>query len=140
MRKFYKAGLQGRYYESLDVNSKNFMEISEDTEGFIIEFNDLTGKCVHATENEPRHPGCKAFELLLGLLRRIDKGDDVTYFADEGGSYQVGVNWCVALPPYFQCLATTAPEDFAREVDRDIKDFAEYERPRHLIAARRGEL
>jgi hypothetical protein len=138
VRKFYEAGLQGRYYESFDVNSKNFMDTSEGTEEFTVEFNDLLGKCVHAAENEPRHPVREAFELLLGLLRRIDMGDDVIFFADEGGSYQIGVDWRVVLPAYFRCLASTAPpEDFAREADRTIKDFAEYERSRHLTAARR---
>ncbi len=138
VRRFYEAGLQGRYYESFAVNSKNFMETSERTDEFIVEFNDLLGKCVHAAENEPMPPVREAFELLLGLLRRIDKGDDVIFFADEGGSWQVGVNWRVALPAYFQCLASAAaPEDFAREVDRAIKDFGEYDRPSHLTAARR---
>lgn len=138
VRRFYEAGLQGRYYESFAVNSKNFMETSQGTEEFIVEFNDLLGKCVHAAEKEPMPPVREAFELLFRLLRCIDKGDDVIFFADEGGSWQVGVDWRIALPAYFQCLANTAPpEDFAREVDRAIKDFAEYERPRHLTSARR---
>lgn len=60
------------------------------------------------------------------------------FFADEAGSWQVGGDWSTSLPAYFQCLADTAPpEEFAREVHRAIKDFAEYERPRHLTAARR---
>ena len=44
----------------------------------------------------------------------------------------------VALPAYFRCLADGASaEDFAHEVDRAITDFADYERPRLLAAARR---
>ena len=34
----------------------------------------------------------EAFELLLGLLRRIDKGDDVIFFADEEGSWRIVTN------------------------------------------------
>ena len=38
----------------------------------------------------------------------------------------------------YQCLASgTSGEDFALEVDRAITDFADYERPKHLAAARR---
>lgn len=60
------------------------------------------------------------------------------FFADEAGSWQVGADWRSALPAYFRCLADGASaEDFAREVDRTISDFADYERPRHLAAARR---
>ena len=139
VRKFHEASLRGDHYESFAVNSKNFMRQSEGTEEFIAEFRRLVGKCVRASEKTPGPPLREAFELLFGLLRHLDEGhDDVVFFADEGGSWQVGVDWRAALPAYFRCLADSAsPEDFAREVDRAIKDFAEYERPRHLTAARR---
>ena len=77
--------------------------------------------------------------VVAALLRRIDKSpDDVIFFADEAGSWQVGVDWRAALPAYFRCLADgTSAEAFASEVDRTITDFANYERPRHLGAARR---
>jgi len=64
--------------------------------------------------------------------------DDVIFFADDGGSWQVGTDFRAALPAYFQCLADTASsEDFARVVDKTIKELDEYDRPRHLVAARR---
>jgi len=139
VRKFREASQRGDYYEGFDVNSKNFMRKSEGTEAFIAEFDRLVGKCVRAAEKTPGPPLREAFELLFGLLRHIDEGhDDVVFFADEGGSWQLGIDWRAVLPAYFRCLAASAsPEDFAREVDRTIKTFAEYERPRHLTAARR---
>ena len=139
VRKFHAASRGGEYYESFDVNSKNFMQKSEGTETFIAEFDRLLGNCVRAAEKGPRAPVHDAFDLLFGLLRHIDEGnDDVIFFADEAGSWQVGVDWRSALPAYFRCLSDGAPaEDFAREVDRTISDFADYERPRHLAAARR---
>ena len=81
----------------------------------------------------------EAFELLFALLRRIDEDpDSVVFFADEAGSWQVGVDWRAALPAYFRCLADgTSGDEFAREVHRAISDFADYERPRQLTAARR---
>jgi len=139
VRKFHEASLRGEYYDSFDVNSKNFMEKSEGTEAFIAEFDRLIGKCVRAAAEGPLAPVREAFELLVALLRRIDEDpDSVVFFADEAGSWQVGVDWREALPAYFQCLAEgTAAEAFAREVDGAISDFADYERPRHLAAARR---
>ena len=82
----------------------------------------------------------KAFDLLFALLRRIDADpDSVVFFADEAGSWQVGVDWRTALAAYFRCLADETPaEEYAREVDRVIEDFADHERPRHLPAARRA--
>jgi hypothetical protein len=139
VRKFNEASWRGDYYESFGVNSRTSMHTSEGTEEFIAEFDRLVGKCIRASEKTPGPPLREAFELLFGLLRHIDEGhDDVVFFADEGGSWAVGVDWRAALPAYFRCLAASAsPEDFAREVGRAIEDFADYERPRHLTAARR---
>ena len=139
VRKFHAASLRGEYYDTFNVNSKNFMVKSEGTEEFIAEFERLLRTCIRVAEKSPRTPVREAFELLFALLRRIDKSpDDVIFFADEAGSWQVGVDWRAALPAYFRCLADgTSAEAFASEVDRTITDFANYERPRHLGAARR---
>ncbi len=62
----------------------------------------------------------------------------MVFFADDGGSWQVGVDWRAALPAYFRCLADRTPaEHFVRQVDRLIADFADYDRPTHLATARR---
>jgi hypothetical protein len=115
------------------------MDKSEGAEAFIAEFERLVGKCVRAAEKGPRPPVREAFELLFALLRRIDEDpDSVVFFADEAGSWQVGVAWRAALPAYFRCLADgTSGDEFAREVHRAISDFADDERPRQLTAARR---
>jgi len=139
VQKFHDASLRGEHYESFNVNSKNYMDKSRGTEAFIAEFDRLLGKCIRASAKGPRPPVRDAFELLLALLRRIDEdSDSIVFFADEGGAWQVGVDWSTAFPAYFRCLADGAPGDeFAREVDRAIEDFADYERPKHIAAARR---
>ncbi|OGF22019.1 MAG: hypothetical protein A2V63_03660 [Candidatus Eisenbacteria bacterium RBG_19FT_COMBO_70_11] len=139
VRNFHDASLGGEYYDSFDVSSKNFMDKSEGTDAFIAEFDRLIGKCVCAAAKGPHASLREAFELLFALLRSIDKDpDSVVFFADEAGSWQVGVDWRAVLPTYFRCLVEDTPgDDFAREVDRAIADFADYERPRHLAAARR---
>lgn len=139
VRRFHAASLAGEYYESFNVNSKNFMEKSEGTETFIAEFDRLLTKCIRAATKRPQGPVREAFELLFALIRQIDEDpDSVVFFADEAGSWQIDVDWRRALPAYFECLAATAPgEEFAREVDRTIIDFVDYERPTHLTAARR---
>ena len=139
VRAFHDACLRGDYYDSFDVNSKNYMETSEGTDSFMAEFDRLIEKCIRASAKGPLSPVREAFELLFALLRRLDRDpESVVFFADEGGSWQVGVDWRAALPAYFRCLADVAPPThFVREVDRAIADFADYDRPKHLAAARR---
>jgi hypothetical protein len=139
VRRFHATSLAGEYYEDFDVDSKNCMEMSKGTDAFIAEFDRLVRRCILATNEEPWAPVREAFELLFALLRRIDEcRDDVIFFADEAGSWQVGVDWGSVLPGYFRCLADTASaEEFAREVDRTVSDFVKHDRPRHLAAALR---
>ncbi|HKZ20351.1 MAG TPA: hypothetical protein VJQ57_09590 [Acidimicrobiia bacterium] len=140
VRRFHAAALRGEYYESFDVNSKNYTQHSHGTDAFIAEFDHILRKTIRASEKTPRARWREAFELLFGLLRHIDEcHDDVIFFADEAGSWQVGVDWRTALPVYFRCLAEGASsEEFAREVDRAISDFDEPGRIRHMATARRA--
>src|ERR1700722_5133781 len=109
VKRFHAESLAGKYYESFAVNSKNFMDKSLGTERFIGEFDRLVTRSTGAASAGPRGPVREAFELLLALLRHVDAcEDDVIFFADEGGSWQVGVDWNSVLPAYFRCLADTA--------------------------------
>jgi hypothetical protein len=139
VRIFHDACLRGDYFESFDVNSKNCMDTSNGTDAFMVEFERLLDKCIRASAKRRSSTVREAFELLFALLRRIDSDPDgVVFFADEGGSWQVGVDWRAALAAYFRCLANGTPaEHFAREVDRAIADFAAHDRLEHLATARR---
>lgn len=139
VRKFHDACLRRDYYDSFDVNSKNCMDTSEGTDAFMVEFERLIDKCIRESAKGRSSTVRDSFELLFALLRRLDRDpDSVVFFADEGGSWQVGVDWRAALAAYFRCLADGTPaEHFAREVDRAIADFADYDRPKHLATARR---
>jgi hypothetical protein len=135
VKTFHEASLRGEYYDAFDVNSKNFMNMSE---GWVAEcerlFKDVLQFSAEGDPGEAR----QAFELLFALLRRIDEGeDDVVFFADEGGSWQVGVDWPKVLPAWFRCLAATAePEEYARLVDGMIKDFVRHDAPMYMTKAR----
>lgn len=127
MTRFHADSLAGRYYESFAVNSKSFMDQSLGTERFIAELERLVTRCTRAASKGSRGPVRHAFELLFALLRHIDEcEDDVIFFADEGGAWQMGVDWKNVLPAYFRCLAETAgPEEFAREAVVDAYDDEE---------------
>jgi hypothetical protein len=138
VRAFYDAAMAGKYYETVEINNRGRQEQSESTDAFISEFDRLLRRCIRAAGQEMHLEARSNFELLFGLLRRIDDGnDDVLFFADDGSASDVGVNWRTALPAYFSCLAkTSSPEEFARTVDFSIEDFSPYDRPHYLTVAR----
>lgn len=135
---FREASLRGDYYEAFDVNSKNFMEKSGGTETWFAECERLFVRCAAAAKKRPDRDAREAFEILFGLLRNIDRGDDdIVFFADEGGSWEAGVDWRDVLPRYFDCLAATAqPDEYARAATSVIEAFVAYDRDRYLRAAR----
>ena len=137
VQKFHVDSLAGRYFEDFEVNSRNCTEQSRGTDAFIAQFKRLLRECISAADSGQYEVARQAFELLFGLLRHIDEGhDDVIFFADEGGSWQLGAEWRSVFAAYFPCLAkTAAAADFASIVDQMIEDFARHDRPQYLRSA-----
>ena len=62
--------------------------------------------------------------------------DDIVFFADEGGSWQVGVDWPKVLPALFACRAAVAePDENARRVIGRVDRYARYAHDTHLTTA-----
>lgn len=147
VRKFVDAAMAGHYYEAVDINNRGGQEQSAGTDAFVAEFDRLMRKCVGSSPADIKsgergssaHEVRASFELLFALLRHIDEGnDDVLAFSDDGSLLDVGVNWRLVLPVYFECLSeteATSPVEFAHAVDEVIAEFGEHDRPRYLAAA-----
>jgi len=139
VKRFEKASLAGEYYESFGVNSKNYTQQSAGTSAWIAEYLRLLDRCViNAKKSNPVEVR-EAMDILFGLLNHIDKGnDDVIFFADEGGSWQVGVDWAKVLPVWFKVLSTTAePEEYAERITALLSCHYRYGRDKMLAIARR---
>lgn len=69
----------------------------------------LLERCLVQSKKEDPKTVCQAFEIIFSLLSKIDEGNDnILFFADEGGSWQVGVDWEDVLPAWFRVLSATA--------------------------------
>jgi hypothetical protein len=110
---FDAAARRGEYYVGFNVNSKNFMQLSTGTRAFVADCRRLLDRCV--AQSTKGRCACPAFGILAALLRYVDEGnDDVVFFADEGGSWQVVGDWAKIFPAWFKCLAKHAdPDEFA---------------------------
>jgi hypothetical protein len=120
---FARASLAGEYFEPFDVDSRNFTQRSAGTLSWTAECRRLFERCARADSSAVPTEIRGAFDVLFGLLDRLDEGQgDVVFFADEGGSWQVGVDWEVVLPAWFAPLSATAqPEEFARLVVERVR-------------------
>jgi hypothetical protein len=68
----------------------------------------LLARCVAQAKKEDPVALCKAFEVIFTLLSQIDECTDILFFADEGGSWEVGMDWKKVLPAWFRALSATA--------------------------------
>jgi hypothetical protein len=56
-------------------------------------------RCVAQSQKEDPATVCQPFEIIFSLPGKVDEcNDDILFFADEGGSWQVGVDWENVLP------------------------------------------
>lgn len=138
VKAFDAAARRGEYYVSFAVNSKNCMEISKGTRAFIADCWRILDRCVAESSKGDPAQTREAFETIFELFRYIDEGHDVIFFGDEGGSWQVGVDWRTVFPAWFRCLAKTAePDEFARLVVDTVGEFERHARAKHLAVARK---
>ncbi len=139
VKRFEETSLAGDYYESFGVNSKNYTQKSAGTSAWIAEFGRLLDRCVISAEKSNPAEVREAMDFLFGLLDHIDEGhDDVIFFADEGGSWQVGVNWETVLPVWFKVLSAAAgPEEYAKRIMDILSRHYSYGRDKMLARARR---
>ena len=135
---FQKACLAGEYYEAFDVNSKNCTQSSLGTLTWIADFRRLLFRCVEQAKKRNMAGVRLAFDILFELLDRFDDGDDrMVFFADEGGSWMVGIDWKQVLPAWFRVLAATAdPADYARRFETFVDRYCNYQLTELLAEAR----
>ena len=139
VRSFERTSLAGEYYDPFDVNSKNCMDKSSGTIAWIAECNRLLDLCVVQAQTGDAAEARQSFDIVFGLLDEIDAcRDDIIFFADEAGAWQVGVDWERLLPSWFKVLSATAkPDEYAKRVVDLLNRHCDYERPKMLPVARK---
>ncbi len=128
---FHAKAVRGGFYQSFDVNSRNYMQKSAGTENFIAAHHRHTERCVRAAQGGHHDDARKGFELLVDLVRRIDDNpDDIVFFADEAGSWQLGVRWEQLIDAWAATISHLDPDAWAEYVDEHVLWVEYYERDR----------
>ena len=77
IKKFHQQSIDGHYYAPFMINSKNFMDVPEETaewcnktSWFLAEASQLTNLKKHKT-------AIKCFKLLFDLIDQVDSGEEI---------------------------------------------------------------
>lgn len=138
VRDFHTKSLKGRYYETFDVNWKNSNNKSKGTSEWLATCNSLFRRCAaEVSDDKPCSGTLEAFDLLFDLLEKVDEGEEIVFWADEGGSYEVDPGWREVLPRYFVCLSQEVePSEYVARVLNALEYGFNFERDLYLQSAR----
>lgn len=113
---FYKESLNGAYYAPFDINSKNFMNIPEETEEWFEKLGDLLGDATKVSEKGNHALAVECFNLLFKLIYAMEEGEEIV-FADEYGSWMIPGDGKTFTKAYIHSLSViSTPEDFVKVV------------------------
>lgn len=122
------------------VSSASCSGPSAGTTVWIAQYRRLLDRCVTEVKQSSPAREREAFGFLFGLLDYVDEcNDHMIFLADEGGAWQVDVEWERVLPPWFKVLAATAaPEEYAERTTPLLRHHYDYGRDKILVVARRA--
>ena len=106
VEEFAEASRRGDYFESFNVNSKNYTEQSNGTVAWIAGLGRMLDQCV-AYSSRQRGAGdvLIALELLFELMEQAASCQpEIVFFADEGGLWDFSVDWSRVVTAWLECL------------------------------------
>ena len=109
---FHRDSLNGTYYAPFAINSKNFMDIPEETEEWFDILGDCLKRSAKLTEQEDHAQAVECFTLLYELIDTMERGEEIV-FADECGSWMIPGDEKTFVQAYVTSLAAVeTPEGF----------------------------
>lgn len=110
---FEDNSLAGTYYAPFNVNSKNFMDIPEETEEWFEELSDFLKVTTQLSRQGDHRDAVECFKILYSLIDTMERGEEIV-FADELGGWMIHGDPKAYITAYLTSLAAVAnPEEFA---------------------------
>ncbi len=112
IQQFNQDSRAGAYYAPFNINSKNFMDIPEETETWFEHLGDFLKDSSRLTAQGEHEPAVSCFQILYQLIDAMESGEDIV-FADELGSWMIPGDEKQSITAYLTSLAAIAtPEQF----------------------------
>ncbi len=114
--KFYDDSIRGAYYAPFNMNSKNYMNIPEETEAWFEDLSELLEGAAGLSEEGKHTPAVECFKILYELINKMEHGDEIV-FADECGSWMIPGGERVFIRAYLHSLSSIhTPEEYTEAV------------------------
>lgn len=114
-KKLLKDSLDEVYYAPFDVNSKNFMDVPEETVAWFSKLHDVLASAAKLTEQKDYRVAIEIFKISYNLIEMIESGDDIV-FAEELGMWMSGFDEKPYERAYLQALFSAGNESQFVEV------------------------
>jgi len=112
---FYTDSINGHYYAPFDINSKNYMDVPEETSEWCGKYGVYLAQTSELSMQGFHEKAIECFQILFNLINQL--GEIEIIFADEVGSWMVGVDEELSLTCYMTSLAKYCDEkDFVDHV------------------------
>jgi hypothetical protein len=111
---FFRESLSGFYYAPFNINSKNFMNLPEETEQWFEQLGDFLKASMQLTSQSNHLQATICFRELYSLIDKLESGDEIV-FGDEIGSWMIPGDEKQYLAAYLTSLAAVSlPEEFTK--------------------------
>lgn len=115
INQFCKDSHNGNYYAPFDINSKNYMNIPEETEQWFDTLSNYLDSSRILSDQGDHGNAVECFHKLYELIDDMCSGDCEMIFADEYGTWMITVDEVSCIKAFFKSLAKVAtPANFAR--------------------------
>ncbi len=113
IRQFYKKSMEGHYYAPFNINSKNFMDIPEETNAWFDETGDFLEDSSSLSDQGDHKTAVQCFNMLYELIDEMEDGGEIV-FADEYGTWMITGDEKRFIKSYLSSLsAISNPEEYA---------------------------
>jgi hypothetical protein len=114
---FQKKSLQGDYYAPFDINSKNCMDIPEETEMWFEKLAELLLECTRLSAQGDHTIAVECFNKLFELMDQMESGNDEIIFADEYGMWMLPIYKKQYIKAYLESSAKILnPEEYVETI------------------------
>lgn len=116
VQKFMDDSLQGSYYAPFNINSKNFMDVPEETDIWFEKLGELLIESSQLSIQGDHTNAVKCFGTLFELIGKMESGEEIV-FADELGMWMLPIKEEPCIRAYIKSAATILePEEYIEAV------------------------